>query len=119
MNKDLLNILSDSKEIDQQKLLDYLQNNVSAEERHEIEKLLIDADFESDAAEGLQNVSDKSKLPVVMGELNRQLIKKLSKRRERTSGKKPLNIMLPVVATIILLLLALMFFLYIRKHMGQ
>ncbi|MBX3255036.1 MAG: hypothetical protein KF862_12915 [Chitinophagaceae bacterium] len=118
MNKDLLNILSDSKEIDQQKLLDYLQNNVSEEERHEIEKLFIDEAFESDASEGLQRVSDKSKLPVVMGELNRQLIKKLSSRRKRNNGKKPLNLMIPVITTIILLLLALMFFLYIRRHIG-
>lgn len=118
MNKDLLNILSDSKEIDQQKLLNYLQGNVSEEERHEIEKLLIDADFESDAADGLQQVGDKSKLPVVMGEINRQLIKKLSKRRKRDTLKKPLNLMIPVVTTIILLLLALMFFLYIRRHAG-
>ncbi len=118
MNKDLLNILSDSKEIDQQKLLDYLQNNVSEEERHEIEKLLIDADFESDAAEGLQQVGDKSKLPVVMSELNRQLVKKLSKRRKRNADNKPINLMIPVVTTIILLLLALMFFLYIRRYTG-
>lgn len=118
MNKDLLTILSDSKEIDQQKLLDYLQDNLPEEERHEIEKLLIDSDFESDAAEGLQQVKDKSKLPLVMSELNRQLIKKLSKRRKRNDRKKPLNLMVPVVATIILLLLALMFFLYIRRQAG-
>ncbi|MBX2925298.1 MAG: hypothetical protein KF746_24085 [Chitinophagaceae bacterium] len=118
MNKDLLNILSDSKEIDQQKLLDYLQNKLSEEERHEIEKLLIDADFERDAAEGLQEVEDKSKLPVVMSELNRQLVKKLSNRRKRNRNKKPLNLMIPVVVTIILLFLALMFFLYIRSRIG-
>lgn len=118
MNNDLLNILSQSKDIDQQKLLDYLQQNLSPEERHEIEKLLIDADFESDAAEGLQQVQDKKNLPVVMNELNRKLIKKLSTRRKKTPGKKPLpNILIPVVTTIILLLLVLMFYLLLKKNM--
>jgi hypothetical protein len=118
MNNDLLNILSQSKDIDQQQLLDYLQQNLSPEERHEIEKLLVDADFESDAAEGLQQVQNKSNLPVVMKELNRKLIKKLAQRRKRASGKKPLpNILIPVVTTIIILLLILMFYLLLKKNM--
>jgi len=118
MNTDLFNILSQSKDIDQQKLLDYLQDKLSPEERHEIEKLLVDADFESDAAEGLATVSDKQQLPVLMSELNRKLIKKLSKRRKKRLGAKPLpNILTPVVATIIILLLILMFYLFLKKNM--
>ena len=112
MKKELLDILSDAKEIDQQKLLDYLQDNVSEEERYEIEKLLLDSDFDNDAAEGLEQVGDKTKLPVIMNELNRQLVKKLSKRRRK--NHRPINLMIPVVTTIIILLLVLMFFLYIR-----
>ncbi|MBX3242453.1 MAG: hypothetical protein KIT80_04885 [Chitinophagaceae bacterium] len=114
MNKDLLDILSESDGIDQQKLLEYLQGNVSEEERHEIEKLLIDSDFDSDALEGLESVKDRTRLPVVMNELNRQLVKKLSKRRKK--NKKPINLMIPVVTTIIILLLILMFYLYIRSR---
>ncbi|MFT3705866.1 MAG: hypothetical protein QM802_26105 [Agriterribacter sp.] len=118
MNDDLLNILSQSKDIDQQKLLDYLQNKLSAEERHEIEKLLVDADFESDAAEGLEQVEDKKNLPVVMHELNRKLVKKLSKRRKRTWRGKPIpNVFIPVVATIIILLLIWMFYFLLKKYL--
>jgi len=118
MNTDLFNILSQSKDIDQQKLLDYLQGKLSPEERHEIEKLLVDADFESDAAEGLETVQNKQQLPVLMGEMNRQLIKKLSKRRKKRKGAKPLpNILTPVVATIIILLLILMFYLLLKRNM--
>ncbi len=113
MNKELLDILSEAKGTDQQKLLDYLQGNLSEEERHEIEKLLLDSDFDSDAAEGLEQVSDKTKLPVVMNELNRQLVKKLAKRRRKSN--RPINLMVPVVTTIIILLLVLMFYLYIRS----
>lgn len=118
MNSDLFNILSQSKDIDPQKLLDYLQDKLSPEERHEIEKLLVDADFESDATEGLSSVKDKQQLPVVMNELNKQLVQKLSKRRKKSILKKPLpNILIPAVATIIILLLIMMFYLLLRKYL--
>ena len=68
MNNDLFNILS-AKDIDQQKLLDYMQDKLSPEERYEIERLLIDADFESDAAEGLSQIKNKKRLPLVMRNL--------------------------------------------------
>ncbi len=39
MDDDLLNILSNSnKDIDNQKLMDYLSDKLSAEEKHEFEK---------------------------------------------------------------------------------
>lgn len=118
MNSDLFNILSQSKNIDQQKLLDYLQDKLSADEKYEIEKLLVDADFESDAAEGLSTVKDKQQLPVVMNELNKQLVQKLSNRRKKSFFKKPLpNVLIPAVATIIILLLIMMFYLLLRKFM--
>jgi len=117
MNNELFNILSGAKEIDQQKLLDYMQDKLSPEERHEVEKLLIDADFESDAAEGLSQVEDKKKLPVIMNELNRRLIKKLSKRRNR-SRKGPIpNLMIPAVTTIIILFLIMMFYLLLKRYL--
>lgn len=89
MNNDLLNILSESKNIDQQRLLAYLEGKLSPEERHAIEKLLIDSDFDNDAAEGLSQVHDKSKLPLVMNELNRKLVSKLSKRRKKLLKRTP------------------------------
>ena len=114
MNNDLLNILSHSKETDQQKLLDYLENKLSPEEKHEVEKLLVDSDFDSDAAEGLQQLPDKSHLPEVVNELNKILVKKLSKRRKKLLKKKSPELTIPVVATIIILLLVLMFYLLLK-----
>jgi hypothetical protein len=117
MNNELFNILSKAKEIDQQKLLDYMQGKLSPEERYEIEKLLIDADFESDAAEGLSRVEDKKKLPVIMNELNRRLIKKLSKRRKHSRMEPIPNLMIPAVTTIIILFLILMFYLLLKRYL--
>ena len=117
MNNDLLNILSRSKEIDQQKLLDYLADKLSPEEKHEIEKLLVDSDFDSDAAEGLEQVQDKSNLPVVVNELNKMLVKKLSKRRKKMLKKKQPELITPVAVTVIILLLVLMFYLLLKERL--
>ncbi len=41
MNQDLLNILANSnKDIDNQKLMDYLNGKLSDDEKHELEKVL-------------------------------------------------------------------------------
>ena len=117
MNNELLNILSHSKEADQKKLLDYLENKLSPEEKHEIEKLLIDSDFENDATEGLQQVTDKGNLPVVINELNKRLVKKLSERRKKLLKKKPPELIIPVVTTIIIILLVLMFYVLLRGRL--
>ena len=117
MNNDLLNILSHSKEIDQQKLLDYLEDKLSPEEKHEIEKILVDSDFDSDAAEGLEQVQDKSNLPVVVNELNKMLVKKLSKRRKKMLKKKQPELITPVAVTVIILLLVLMFYLLLKERL--
>ena len=46
MHEDLLNILSDSnKDIDNQKLMDYISGKLSAEQKHEVEKWMIDNPF--------------------------------------------------------------------------
>ncbi|HRN57526.1 MAG TPA: hypothetical protein PLL71_13790 [Agriterribacter sp.] len=117
MNNDLLNILSHSKETDPKKLLDYLENKLSPEERHEIEKLLIDSDFERDATEGLEQVTHKDNLPIVVNELNKKLIKKLSERRKKLLKKKPPELTIPLVATTIIILLVLMFYMLLRGRL--
>lgn len=117
MNNDLLNILSHSKETDQQKLLDYLEGKLTPEEHHEVEKLLIDSDFENDAAEGLQQVADKPRLPQVVNEMNKMLAKKLLERRKKRLKKKSPELLIPVAATVIILLLVFMFYILLRGRL--
>ena len=62
MSENWLDILSKNSNIDQQKLLDYLEGKLSEEERHEVEKLMADSDFINDAVEGLENMKDKQKI---------------------------------------------------------
>lgn len=114
MNRELLNILSDAKETNQKKLLDYLDNNLSPEERHEVEKFLIDSDFENDAAEGLEQITDRQKLPALVNDINKTLAKKLSGRRRQLFGKKP-ELTIPVIATFFVLLLVIVFYFLMKK----
>ncbi|WP_315817408.1 hypothetical protein [Paraflavitalea speifideaquila] len=60
MNHDLLNILSNSnKDIDNQKLMDYLAGKLSEKDKNEVERWMADNDFANEAMEGLQDFSAK------------------------------------------------------------
>jgi anti-sigma factor RsiW len=84
MNYDLLKILSDSnKDIDNQKLMDYIAGKLSAEEKHEVEKWMADSQFMNDAVEGLESVKNKAALNDLVEQLNEDLQKKLEKKRQR------------------------------------
>ncbi|MFI5185265.1 MAG: hypothetical protein ACHQF0_00915 [Chitinophagales bacterium] len=79
--KDILSHLS--PEIDQETLLLYLQNKLSPEKKHEVEKKLLENEFADDAAEGLQKINDKQKISYIVEMLNRDLKKKLEKKKQR------------------------------------
>ncbi|MGN6532023.1 MAG: hypothetical protein ACTHK0_09745, partial [Ginsengibacter sp.] len=82
MNDELLNILSNSnKDIDNQQLMDYLSNNLSAEEKHEFERILVDSDLASDAIDGLNQFKNKKDPVAFAGQLNRNLQKQLHQKK--------------------------------------
>src|SRR5450759_3761972 len=79
MDDKILKILYNSnKDIDNQKLMDYLSAKLSAEEKHEIEKQMADSDFVNDAVEGLEDVKNKKDLSFFVEQLNADLHKQLS-----------------------------------------
>ncbi|HEV8284207.1 MAG TPA: hypothetical protein VGQ09_07845 [Chitinophagaceae bacterium] len=84
MSENLKDILSHlSPEIDQETLLLYLQNKLSAEKKHEIEKKLLENEFAGDAAEGLEQFKNKEKLSFIVDQLNLNLKSKLQKKQKR------------------------------------
>ncbi|HEY5368689.1 MAG TPA: hypothetical protein VIJ75_06830 [Hanamia sp.] len=110
MSDDLLNILSGSnKDIDNQKLMDYLSNKLSAEEKHEFEKNLLDSELESDAVEGLESFNDKKNALAFAEQLNRnlhlQLQKKKSAKEKRRLKDNPW-IYYSVIIIIVIILIA-------------
>lgn len=113
MSDELKDILSNSnKDIDNQKLMDYLSQQLSKEQAHDLEKMMADDEFMNDAVEGLQQFNSKQNLETYTEQLNRQLQLQLKKKKAR-KDKRTLK-MQPWVyfaAALLLLLIILCFFL--------
>lgn len=115
MKPDLFDILARTPDLDPQRLLDYIEGRLTEADKREVEKLLADSPFDSDALEGLEQVQQKDRLPGVVQDINRQLVKQLQTRRRRPYKKLP-DINLPLTVTIIILILvALVYFFIIRQ----
>ena len=113
---DLLNILSNSnKDIDNQKLMDYLSGKLSAEEKHEVEKWMADNEFVNEAIEGLQEMKTKQQLQAYVDGLNKELHTYLHQKRERRERKKVKEIPVTYLALIIILVLVVLAFIVIRR----
>ena len=120
MSNDLLNILSNSnKDIDNQLLMDYLAGKLSAAQKHEVEKLMADNNFMSDALEGLEQVKDKKNIEVFVDQLNRDLRKKTDKKTRSRQKRKFKDQPWIYAAAIIILLLIIMAWIVVRRLMHQ
>lgn len=118
MHEDLLNILSDSnKDIDNQKLMDYISGKLSAEQKHEVEKWMLDNPFFNEAVEGLQG-TDTKKVSANVDEINAALRKYLKQRKvRREKNIFPVN-MWTIVAVLFVLVIAVVVYLmlhYMRR----
>ena len=117
MNKDLLNILSNSsKDIDNQQLMDYLAGKLSDEETHQVEMQLADNEFMNDALEGLENVADKKDINQFVDQLNRELQKKLLQKQKRKKKRKLLQQRWVYAAIVLILALVIATWLLIVKY---
>jgi hypothetical protein len=84
MSANLKDILSNlSTEIDQETLLLYLQDKLSPEKKHEVEKKLLENEFADDAMEGLQQFRNKENLSVLVNQLNHDLKHKLKTKKRK------------------------------------
>lgn len=116
MNEDLLKILANSnKDIDNQKLMDYISGKLSAEDKHELEKQMVDSDFMGDAAEGLEQFKNKPALSAFVDQLNAGLHKQLDKKRRRKEKRKLKDQQWVYLAVIIILMLAILGYIVIKK----
>ena len=115
MREELLNILSDSnKDIDNQKLMDYISGKLNAEQKHEVEKWMIDNPFFNEAVEGLQN-SDVKKISASVEEINNTLRKYLKqKKMRREKNLFPVNLW-TYIAVLFILALAVLVYLFLHS----
>lgn len=111
--KDILN--NSNKDIDNQKLMDYLSKKLSEQDSHELEKLMADDDFMNDAVEGLEQIGDTKKVGISVDELNRGLQKQIAKNKTRKQKRKLKEQPWTYVAILILLLLIVVCYLVLKK----
>jgi predicted secreted protein len=111
--KDILSHLS--AEIDQETLLKYLNGQLSDEQKHEIEKKMLQNDFTNDAMEGLQEIRNKEKISLLVDQLNHDLRKKLEKKKQRKEKLKIKAQPWLIITVVILLLLIIISYFIIQK----
>ncbi len=120
MPENLKNILSHlSTGIDQETLLLYLQDKLSAEQKHEVEKKLLENEFADDAMDGLKEFKDKEQVAYMVEMLNRDLKKKTEKKKQRREKMKLKDQPWLYFAIVILLLLIVISYIIIRKMLLQ
>jgi uncharacterized membrane protein len=117
MNDDLLNILSNSnKDIDNQKLMDYLSDKLSGDEKHEFEKALVDSEMMSDEVEVLEKFKNKN-VGALVEQLNNNLKKQLEKKKAKKLKRQIKDLPWLYLFIVLVLLIILIGFFIIKKHL--
>ncbi|MGG9960947.1 hypothetical protein [Ferruginibacter sp. SUN106] len=120
MSDDLKNILNNSnKDIDNQKLMDYLSQQLSKQDTHELEKMMAEDDFINDAVEGLAEFDNVKKLPLSVEQLNRELQKQIAKKKDRREKRKIKDQPWVYFTIILLLILTIVCYVIIKKRMDH
>jgi cytochrome c1 len=116
MNNDLLNILSNSnKDIDNQKLMDYLSGKLSEQEKHEVEMWMVDNEFENDAMEGLQQMAGNKKLDGYVDQLNKELHQYIKQKKERRDKRRINNGFWVYTAIVFVLLIIILTYMVLTR----
>ena len=118
MSDNLKDILSNlNKDIEQEKLLDYLNKKLSDADAHEVEKQMADDEFMNDAVEGLEHFKNKERLLLLVEQLNKDLKKQTAKKNKRKEKRKLKDQPWIYIAVITFLLLIIIAFIVIKIYM--
>jgi DNA primase len=110
------NILSNlSSEVDPETLLKYLNNQLPEDQKQAVEEKMLSSDFNNDALEGLQEIRDKEKISLLADQLNRDLQKKLGKKKKRRDKLKIKDTPWLYISILILLLLIVLSYFVIQR----
>lgn len=120
MSDNLKDILSNlNKDIEQEKLLDYLNRKLSAADAHEVEKQMADDEFMNDAVEGLENFNNKKELSLIVEQLNHELKKQTSKKKKKIEKRRLKDQPWLYITIITILLLVVIGFVLIKKYLSE
>lgn len=119
MRENLKDILANlHTPINEATLMLYLQGKLDPAQRHEIEKQLLDSEFDEDALEGLQEMQDKEQIPYIVEKLNRDLRKKTGRRKQRRERMRIKDQPWLYISILILFLLIVLAFMVILRLRG-
>jgi hypothetical protein len=113
---DLKDILNEDDDLKNDELLKYLQGDLSKDEQHEVEKQMASSDFVSDAMEGLQQIPNKRSIDDYVNELNRQLQKQVSAKKQRKEKRKLKDNQWIIIAVVIVLGFCILGYAMIRYY---
>ncbi len=120
MSDNLKDILANlSTDIDQETLLLYLQDQLSEEKKHEVEKKLLENEFANDALEGLQEIKDKQQIAYMVDMLNRDLKKKTEKKKQRREKMKLPDQSWLYISVVIIIILIIISYIVVQKSMQK
>ena len=119
MSEDLKDILSNlNPGIDQETLMLYLQGKLSTDQQHEVEKQMMDDEFNAEALDGLQEIKDKKKITSLVEQLNKDLKKKTEKKKR---FRKKLQLHIDpwlIIAVVLILLIAIIAYILVHKRLN-
>ncbi len=119
MSNELKDILSNlNKDIEQEKLLEYLNRKLSEEEQHKLEMQMNDDEFVSDAMDGLQELKNTGGVAHTVAQLNDGLKKQLESAKKKRRKPELVENSWIYYTIILLLLLAAIGFIVIKKFIG-
>ena len=116
MSDNLKDILSNlNKDIEQEKLLDYLNKKLSAADAHEVEKQMTDDAFINDAVEGLEQFKNKKDLTLLVEQLNNDLKKQTAKKKLKKEKRKLRDQPWLYFTLVLLLILVVISYVLVKK----
>ena len=113
---DLKDILNEEENPKNDNLLKYIQGDLSKDELYEVEKQIASSDFTSDAMDGLQQIRNKRSIDDYVDELNRQLQKQVSVKKQRKGKRKLKDNQWIVIAVVVVLGLCVLGYAVIRYY---
>lgn len=106
MDDNIRNILSEHPSIPPETLMAYLEGRLDEKGRQEVEMAMVDSEFLSDAAEGLEAIRDTGRIHSMVDDLNRGLRRRTRKKREYIRiGRTGFPLWLAFAAILLLILI--------------
>lgn len=116
MADELTDILSsDENEITEEQLIKYVSGELSGEEKHLVEKAILNSALIQDAVEGLQQSGDKEKLEQIKRHLGSDIRRIIGRRKEKSKRRKIRELNWVIIFIVIVLLLVFIAFVLVRS----